>query len=478
MITKNLIDGVWRDAADGSTIAVTDPATDALIADVAFGGDEDIRAAIESSAGAQPAWAALSAKDRARAMRRFVEVVSRDADVLAHLITAEQGKPLTEARGEVVYGLGFLECAAEEATRVYGELVPSWNAAKRISVMQQPVGVTAAITPWNFPFAMLARKVGPALAAGCTQIVKPAPQTPLTAMALCAMALEADIPPGVVNLVLAPGPIFSKVIFADSRVRKVSFTGSTDVGRELIALSARNITRLSLELGGHAPVIVLDDCDIEKAVVGAVQAKFRNNGQSCIAANRFLVASPLYDDFCSRFAEMAKKLTVRPGCEDGDVGPLIDDAGVTKVRRHVEDAVDRGAKVLSGGELLDLGPGFTDRFFEPTVIAGVEDDMLISTEETFGPVAGVSAFTSDAEAVLRANSTPFGLAAYVFGNDASRVLRVVEGLDFGIVGVNDGLPSTAQAPFGGMKASGIGREGGKYVMREYLETKYVSTALS
>jgi succinate-semialdehyde dehydrogenase/glutarate-semialdehyde dehydrogenase len=473
----NFIAGQMVPSASGDTLTVYDPATDEPIGTVAMSGTEDVQAAVEAAADAQPAWAALSAKDRSRALRRLVAVVERKSEELAQMITAEQGKPLTEARAEVAYGLGFLEVAADLATQTDGDVVPSWNPAKRILVVRQPVGVTAAITPWNFPLAMITRKLGPALAAGCTQVLKPAPQTPLTAGMLCELVLEAEIPAGVVNLVMAPGPVFSGVVFADPRVRKVSFTGSTSVGQELIHQSATNVTRLSLELGGHAPVIVLDDADVDDAVTGAIHAKFRNAGQSCIAANRFYIARPLFAKFCARFADAAEKLTVRPGREDGDLGPLIDDAAVAKVRAHVEDAVGHGAELVCGGDVIDVGPGLTRRFFAPTVLVGVDDEMVVSTEETFGPVAGITSFDTVDEVILRANASRHGLASYVFGRDMNRLFQVAESLECGIVGVNDGLPSTAAAPFGGVKSSGIGREGGRYVMDEYLETKYMSLGL-
>jgi succinate-semialdehyde dehydrogenase/glutarate-semialdehyde dehydrogenase len=403
--------------------------------------------------------------------------VDRDKERLAALITSENGKPAAEAAAEVSYGHGFVAWAAEEAVRVYGESVPSWHANKRISVLRQPVGVTAAITPWNFPLAMLTRKLGPALAAGCTQVVKPASQTPLTALALGELAVEAGVPAGVLNIVTGSGPVVAEALFSDPRVRKVSFTGSTEVGQELIRLSARNVTRLSLELGGHAPLLVLDDAELDVAVAGAIRAKFRNSGQSCIAANRIYVTRTRYEEFCDAYVKATRALTVGPGDRDPDVGPLIDDAAVAKVQEHVADAVAKGAVLECGGSTLDLGPGFADRFYEPTVLTGVTPDMLISTEETFGPVAAITLVEDAFEAVDLANASPFGLAAYVFGRDIGQVVQVVEKLEYGVVGVNDGAPSTAQAPFGGRKTSGYGREGGRYVMAEYLETKYVSVAL-
>jgi succinate-semialdehyde dehydrogenase/glutarate-semialdehyde dehydrogenase len=360
---------------------------------------------------------------------------------------------------------------------VYGELVPSWNADKRIMVQRQPVGITAAITPWNFPMAMITRKTGPALAVGCTQIVKPATQTPLTAIKLGQLGLEAGVPPGVLNVVTGPGPVVADALFADPRVRKVSFTGSTEVGQELIRLSATNVTRLSLELGGHAPVIVLDDADLPAAVAGVLRAKFRNNGQSCIAANRIYVSAKIHDEFIAAYARATVALELGPSAATVDIGPLIDDAAVRKVQEHVDDAVSRGAQLVCGGRVRDMGAGYTGRFYEPTLLTGVTDDMRIFREETFGPVAAIAVVQSDDEAVSRANDSPFGLAAYVFGRDLGRVHRIIEQLEYGVIGVNDGAPSTGQAPFGGMKMSGYGREGGRYVMHEYLETKYVSLGL-
>jgi succinate-semialdehyde dehydrogenase / glutarate-semialdehyde dehydrogenase len=474
---RMLIGGTWRDGGDGRVVPVRDPSDDEVLAEVAVGTAGDVRDAIDAAARALPRWRALTADQRGAAMARFARLVDEHAENLALLISREGGKPMAEARGEVAYGQSFLAWAAEEATRVYGELVPSWQAGKRIMVRHQPVGVTAAITPWNFPLAMITRKTGPALAAGCTQVVKPATQTPLTAIELGRLALAAGIPAGVLNIVPGPGPVVAGELFADARVRKVSFTGSTEVGQELIRLSAGNVTRLSLELGGHAPVIVLDDADLPAAVAGVLRAKFRNNGQSCIAANRIYVSDAIHDAFVATYAEAVRALVVGPTERSVDVGPLIDDAAVKKVRQQVDDALRRGASLVCGGAIRDVGTGYSGRFYEPTLITGATDDMLVFTEETFGPLAAVSRVATDEEAVRRANNSPFGLAAYVFGRDLGRVMRVVEQLEYGVVGVNDGAPSTGQAPFGGMKMSGYGREGGKYAMAEYLETQYVSLGL-
>lgn len=471
---QNLIGGDWVDAQSGETIPVTDPGTDAVLADVPRGAETDFEAAIEAAAVALETWRDRPAKERFGVLRRLCTLVEADADNLARTISSESGKPLTEAMAEVAYGAGFLEWAAEEAKRVYGETVPASRPEQRILVLRRAVGVTAAITPWNFPLAMLTRKLGPALAVGCTQIVKPASQTPLTALALGRLACEAGVPPGVLNVVTGPGAPFARSIFSDPRVRKVSFTGSTEVGQELVRQSSSTLARLSLELGGHAPVIVLEDAELPVAVAQTLRAKFRNSGQSCIAANRIYVARPLYEDFAAEFSAAARSMRVDHWTKNPDIGPLIDDEGVAKALKHVEDAVDRGAKVLVGGSVRDLGLGYTGRFVEPTVLHGVPDESLMSCEETFGPVAGIAPYDDQAEAISRANRSPYGLAAYVFGRDFGRLRRVVEGLEHGVIGVNDGVPSTAQAPFGGVKLSGFGREGGHYVMGEYLDTKYVS----
>ncbi|MCW2623796.1 NAD-dependent succinate-semialdehyde dehydrogenase [Mycobacterium sp.] len=477
METRNLIGAHWRDAADGRVVPVRDASTDEVLGEVPLCTAADIRAAIDAAAQALPAWRARMADERGALLDGFARIVDREAPNLAELISRESGKPLSEARNEVDYGRSFLSWSAEEATRINGELLPSWRYDKRIMVQYHPVGVTAAITPWNFPLAMITRKVGPALAAGCTQVVKPDTQTPLTAIELGRLGLEAGLPPGVLNVVTAPGARVARELFADARVRKVSFTGSTAVGQELIALSAQNVTRLSLELGGHAPVIILDDAEMPVAVAGVLRAKFRNNGQSCIAANRIYVAAGIYEEFLASYAEAIRGLELGPANGPVDVGPLIDDAAITKVQRHVDDAITRGARLICGGRLQSFGDGFCNRFYQPTLLADVTDEMLMFAEETFGPVAGVSSFQTIEEAVERANSSPFGLAAYAFGRDIGRLHRVIEALEYGVVGVNDGAPSTAQVPFGGMKMSGYGREGGKYGVAEYVEAKYVSLGL-
>lgn len=475
METRNLIGGAW---VGGGGLPVLDPATDALIADVPLHGAAETRAAVDAAASALPDWRARTAADRGRLLRRLYELMLRDTEPLAQLLTREQGKPLAEARGEIAYAASFIEWAAEEGRRIYGETVPASTPDRRILVLRQPLGVAAAITPWNFPAAMITRKLGPALASGCTLVVKPAEQTPLTALALAALAVEAGFPPGVLNVVTGDPPAIGDALLGDARVRKLSFTGSTAVGRILMAGGARHLTRLSLELGGHAPFLVFDDADVDAAVAGAMASKFRNMGQTCICPNRFFVQDGIYDAFVARLCAAAAALKVGPGTADGvSVGPLIDDAAVDKVREHIDDARALGARVQTGGGWVDLGTGYTRRFCAPTVLTEVSADMLVSREETFGPVAPVRRFHSEQEAIALANASEYGLAAYFYTRDASRLIRVAEALEYGIVGANDGAVSTAQAPFGGVKASGYGREGGHWVMDEYLSVKYVSWKL-
>lgn len=398
----------------------------------------------------------------------------RDQERLALLMTREQGKPLAESRVEIAYAASFIEWAAEEAKRVEGEIIPASKTGKRILVLRQPVGVTAAITPWNFPAAMITRKLGPALATGCTMVVKPAESTPLSALALGELALEAGIPAGVFNIVTGDAEAIGKELLENETVRALSFTGSTEVGKILMRQAAHHVTRLSLELGGHAPFIVFDDADLEAAVEGAMASKFRNMGQTCICANRFLVQEGIYDDFVTALERATARLRVGNGAEEGvQVGPLIDDEAVAKVERHVEDALAHGAKLRLGGERRRID-GLADRFYAPTILENCTPEMLVSREETFGPVAPVRRFRHEQEAIEAANDSPYGLAAYFYTRDASRLMRVAEALEYGVVGANDGAPSTAQAPFGGVKQSGFGREGGRYAMDEYLSIKYVS----
>jgi len=473
-----LVDNAWRAPVTGTWLDIVDPATDAVITRVARGGAADARLAIDAAAAALPAWKALAGIERGRPLRRMADLMLRDEERLGHLMTAEQGKPIAEARGEIRYAAGFLSWSAEEATRVYGETVPAFVADKRILVLRQPAGVAAAITPWNFPAAMITRKLGPALAAGCTMVVKPASQTPLSALAIGELAVEAGLPAGVFNIVTGVAGEIADVFLGDPRVRVVSFTGSNEVGKRLFAGAAANLTRLSLELGGNAPFIVFDDADLDRAVDGAIASKFRNGGQTCICANRFYVQSGIHDAFMDRFGAAVRALRVGSGFDpEVNVGPLIDDRAIDKVEAHIRDALERGGRVTIGGHRSAPRTGLVDRFFEPTVVDRVTHDMLITSEETFGPVAPVMRFDHEAEVIEAANATPNGLAAYFYTRDASRLIRVAEALEFGIVGANDALPSTPQAPFGGWKESGLGREGGKWGLEEYLDTKYLSWGL-
>lgn len=472
---RALVGGDWVGAASGREIEVRNPSTDALLASVPEGDASDASRAVDAAAAALPAWRALTGVERSRYLRRLFDLMQREQDKLAKLMTLELGRPVAEARGEVQYAAGFIEWSAEEAKRVYGETVPAFVSDKRILVLRQPIGVAAAITPWNFPAAMITRKLGPALAAGCTMVVKPASKTPLTAIALGELALEAGIPSGVVNVLPGRAGPIAQAWLADERVRALSFTGSTEVGRELMVLASRHITRLSLELGGHAPFLVFDDADLDLAVAGAMACKYRNAGQTCISANRIFVQSGIHDRFVAALANGSAALKVGDGFDEGVViGPLVDDRAVEKVEEHVADAIAKGAKLATGGHRLNLGGGHADRFYEPTVLSGIQPGMKIMTDETFGPVASVIRFSTEAEVISRANDSPYGLAAYVYTRNASRLMRVVEALEYGVVGANDGLPSTAQAPFGGFKESGLGREGGRWGLDEYLETKYVS----
>jgi succinate-semialdehyde dehydrogenase/glutarate-semialdehyde dehydrogenase len=472
---RALIGGEWVGAVSGRTIEVRNPSTDELLAEVPEGGADDVARAVDAAEAALPAWRALPGIERSRALRRLYDLMMREQDRLGRLMTLELGKPFAEARGEVAYAAGFIEWSAEEAKRIYGETVQAFVPDKRILVIRQPIGVTAAITPWNFPAAMIARKLGPALAAGCTMVAKPASKTPLTALALGELVMEAGIPAGVVNVLPGKAREMAEALLSDARVRALSFTGSTEVGKELIALSARHVTKLGLELGGHAPFLVFDDADIDLAVTGALGSKYRNAGQTCICANRVYVQAGIHDRFVEALVARSRSLVVGDGFRpDVAIGPLVDDRAVAKVEEHVADAVAKGAAIACGGRRVTPEPGHADRFFAPTVLTDVRPGMRIMTEETFGPVAPVIRFEDEASAIAMANDTPYGLAAYLFTRDASRLIRVAEGLEYGIVGANDGLPSTPQVPFGGFKESGLGREGGKWGLDEYLETKYIS----
>ncbi len=462
-----LVDGRW--IGEPQT-AVYNPATGAAIARVPEFGAAETKLAIEAAHRAFPAWSGLLAKERSAILRRWFELQLRHAEDLARLMTAEQGKPLAEARGEVAYGASFVEFFAEEAKRVYGETIPSHKKGGRIIVLKQPIGVVGAITPWNFPFAMITRKVSPALATGCTVVVKPAPDTPLTALALGALAEEAGIPDGVLNIVTGDAEAIGKELTSNPLVRAITFTGSTRVGKILMQQSAPTVKRVSLELGGNAPFIVFDDADLDKAVEGAIASKFRNMGQTCVCANRILVQDGVYEAFAAKLAELVSTMKVGPGIEDGVVqGPLINEAGVRKVEAHVADALEKGAEAIVGGKRHALG----HTFFEPTVLINANSGMRLASEETFGPVAPLFRFNEEDEAIAFANSTPFGLAAYFYSRDVSRVWRVTEKLEFGIVGVNEGIVATEVAPFGGVKESGLGREGSRHGLEEFLEMKYM-----
>jgi succinate-semialdehyde dehydrogenase/glutarate-semialdehyde dehydrogenase len=471
--TQAYIDGQWINADDGQTFEVDNPATGAMIARVANLGEAETARAIAAAEKALNAWKSRTAKDRANLMRKWFDLIIAHTEDLARIMTMEQGKPLAEARGEVAYGASFVEWFAEEAKRVMGDTLASTWTDKRMLVLRQPIGVCAAITPWNFPIAMITRKVAPAMAAGCSIVIKPAEQTPLSALALAVLAEQAGIPAGVVNVLTADSArsiAAGRLLCASSVVRHLSFTGSTPVGRILMQQSAPTIKKLSLELGGHAPFIVFDDADLDAAVEGAVASKYRNAGQTCVCTNRFYVQDGIYDAFVTKLAERSKALTVGDGFAAGVLqGPLIDEQAVAKVEQHVHDAVAKGAKVLTGGKRHTLG----GRYYEPTVLANVTADMLCTQEETFGPVAPVLRFSDEAEVIALANNTDYGLASYFYSRDVGRVFRVAEALEYGMVGVNTGLISTEVAPFGGVKQSGLGREGSVYGMDEYLEMKYV-----
>lgn len=466
-----LIDGQWVGADSGETIEVRSPANGALLARVPRAGQAETRRAIDAAARALPKWRGLLARERAGILRRLYDLMIANIDDLALLITSEQGKPLAEARGEVLYAASFLEWFAEEAKRVNGEVIPQNLHGRRILVQKAPVGVFAAITPWNFPAAMITRKAGPGWAAGCTGVIKPASQTPLTALALGVLAERAGLPTGVCNIVTGRASAIGGELTANPLVRKLSFTGSTEIGAKLLEQCAPTIKRTSMELGGNAPFVVFEDADLEVAIKAAMVAKYRNSGQSCIGANRFLVQSGIHDAFAARLVEETAKLKVGAGTDPGAaIGPLIDQAALAKVEEHIANAVACGASVAIGGKRHVSG----GNFFEPTVLTSVPREATIFGEETFGPVAPIFRFDTEDEAVRLANDTPFGLAAYVCARDVGRIFRVVEALEFGMVGVNEGLISTEVAPFGGTKSSGLGREGARVGIEEYLETKYVA----
>jgi succinate-semialdehyde dehydrogenase/glutarate-semialdehyde dehydrogenase len=467
-----LVAGEW--ITGDHWIDVDNPATGQIIGRVPSLGADETERAVAAAAEAMKAWSARTAKDRANVLRRYYDLIMAHQDDLATILTEEQGKPLAEAKGEIAYAASFIEWFAEEAKRVYGDVIPGHQPDKRILVLKQPVGVVAAITPWNFPAAMITRKVGPALAAGCGVVVKPASQTPFTALALGVLAQEAGLPDGLLNIVTGSSTEIGGVLTASETVRKLSFTGSTEVGAKLYEQSAPTIKKLSLELGGNAPFIVFDDADLDAAVAGAIQSKFRNAGQTCVCANRIYVQASIHDAFVDKLSKATAALKVGPGDAAGtEIGPVIDDKAVTKIESHIADAVSKGAKVVTGGHRHDLG----GRFFQPTVVTGVTREMVVTEEETFGPLAPVIRFTDEADAIAQANDTPFGLAAYFYARDMGRIWRVGEALESGIVGVNTGIISTEVAPFGGVKASGLGREGSKYGIEDYLEIKYLCLSL-
>ncbi|WP_371227251.1 NADP-dependent succinate-semialdehyde dehydrogenase [Pseudomonas sp. QE6] len=464
------IDGAWVDADNGQTVQVSNPATHEIIGSVPMMGAAETRRAIEAADKALPAWRALTAKERANKLRRWFDLMIENQDDLARLMTIEQGKPLAEAKGEIAYAASFLEWFGEEAKRVYGDMIPGHQPDKRLMVIKQPIGVTAAITPWNFPSAMITRKAGPALAAGCTMVLKPALQTPYSALALAELAERAGIPKGVFSVVTGNAGAIGGELTGNPIVRKLTFTGSTEIGRQLMAECAKDIKKVSLELGGNAPFIVFDDADLDAAVEGALVSKYRNNGQTCVCANRLYIQDGVYDAFVEKLQAAVARLNIGNGLEQGiTTGPLIDAKAVAKVQLHIDDAVSKGARVVAGGKPHALG----GTFFEPTILVDVPKTALVAKDETFGPLAPLFRFKDEAEVIALSNDTEYGLAAYFYARDLSRVFRVGEALEYGIVGVNTGIISNEVAPFGGIKASGLGREGSKYGIEDYLEVKYL-----
>lgn len=472
------INGQWREASSKQSKKVVNPATGEVVGAVAYGGVEDTLAAIDAAGAAFPGWAAKTAKERYACLKRAAEVLRSRADDIAALVTREMGKPLAEARGELALAIDYLDWYAEEGKRIYGDTIPASAPDKRIVVLRQPVGVVGAVTPWNFPLAMIARKLAPALAAGCTMVLKPASSTPLSAIEMCKALHEAGLPPGVLNLVHGAASDVVGTMMDSPVVRKITFTGSTEVGKQLIRQSADTVKKMSLELGGHAPLIVFDDADLESAAASAAASKFRNAGQTCVCTNRIYVQHAVLDSFAELLTRRVRAMTVGNGLDPGvDIGPLIDRHAVMKVERQIADAVSKGASIAAGGRRLTGGDYENGSFFEPTVLLHATHEMEIAREETFGPVAPIFGFGSEEEAVRLANDTPYGLASYLFTQDLTRAIRTAEALDYGIVGINDPMPTVAQAPFGGVKQSGIGREGGKYGIEDYLEYKFLSIQL-
>jgi succinate-semialdehyde dehydrogenase / glutarate-semialdehyde dehydrogenase len=467
---QSYIDGQWVDADSGETVVVVNPANGAALGTVPKMGVAETRRAIEAAERALPAWRAKTGKERAAILRRWFDLMMANQDDLGLLMTSEQGKPLPEAKGEIAYAASFIEWFGEEAKRIYGDVIPPHQADKRIVVIKQPVGVCAAITPWNFPAAMITRKAGPALAAGCTMVVKPATQTPYSAFAMAELAERAGVPKGVLNVLTGSAREIGVELTANPIVRKLTFTGSTEVGRVLMAQSAETVKKVSLELGGNAPFLVFDDADLDAAVDGAMLSKYRNAGQTCVCANRILVQDGVYDAFARKLADKVRALKVGPGTEAGvNIGPLIDRNAVAKVEEHIADAVSKGAKVVVGGKAHRLG----GLFFEPTLLTEVTTRMKVTKEETFGPVAPLFKFKTEEDVIGMANDTPFGLAAYFYARDVGRVWRIAEALECGIIGINEGIISSEVAPFGGVKESGIGREGSSHGVEEFLEMKYL-----
>ncbi len=467
----NCIDGKWVQADSGRTIVVKNPATGEAIGEVPALGAAETRRAIEAAHRAQAGWRAMLAKDRAAILRRINDLMLANADDLAVIMTAEQGKPLAESKGEIAYAASFIEWFAEEGKRIYGDTIPQNAKGRRILVLKEPIGVFAAITPWNFPAAMITRKAGPGWAAGCTGVIRPASQTPFSALALAVLAERAGMPPGVCNVITGPSGETGAELTSNPLVRKLTFTGSTEVGAKLLAQCAPTIKKTSMELGGNAPFIVFDDADLDAAVAGAMASKYRNTGQTCVCANRILVQDGVYDAFSARLKAAVEAMKVGNGMEPGvSQGPLINADAVKKVEEHIADAVKRGATVVTGGKRHSLG----GTFFQPTILANVPNDAMIFREETFGPVAPLFRFKTEEEAIRLANDTEFGLASYFYARDVGRIFRVAEALEYGIIGINEGIISTEVAPFGGMKSSGLGREGSKYGIEDYLEIKYLA----
>ena len=473
--TDSYVNGAWTKAKGDKRFAVTNPANGAVIAEVADLGAAEVSAAIDAAVPAQKEWAARTAKDRAMVLRKWYDLIMANADDLAIILTTEMGKPLAEARGEVAYGASFIDWFGEEARRVCGDVMESPIPDKRFLTFKQPIGVFGAITPWNFPIAMITRKVAPGIAAGCACVLKPAEQTPLSALALAELAHRAGLPAGVMNIVTGmDAPAMGRALCDDDRIRKMTFTGSTEVGRILMRQSADTLKKMSLELGGNAPLIVFDDADLDLAIAGAMASKYRNAGQTCVCANRMFVQDGIYDEFAQRLTEASAAMKVGDGLEEGvEQGPIIDDQGLAKVERHIADAIAKGATVLTGGKRHPLG----GTFYEPTVLTGMSSDMQMYGEETFGPVAGLFRFSTDDEAVSMANDTEFGLAAYIFTESTSRLFRVSEALEYGMVSANTGIFSSEVGPFGGVKSSGLGREGSKYGIDEFLEIKFVCVGI-